>query len=387
MKLNTVLQKALKMLWNYRALWLFGAILALVETSTIYPVLQSDQQENDQWIRIIINNATIRLPGADLIIDLTAPEGIRITTPDGRSWREFRDLVEVLDHEASINLWPILIEFAVILVCTLVLSVTARYVVETAMIRMVNEAEETGRHLSVKEGLRRGWSPAAWRLFLIDLVVNVLAFSAFIVAFGLAVTPVLLAIGSHEAIIITAGIGTFGLLILTGYLGFAASVVLSFLMQPIRRACVLEDHGLWASIRQGATLTKHHLKDVGLIWVIWMGFRVVWAPVSVLIAVMLSPLLFITMLGSAALSGIPALLVAIPSSLFVNGFTPWIMGAMAGLPVFMIATISPILFVNGLMEVYLSSMWTVAYRDLKKIERTVQVPVPQGQAVPTHGTD
>jgi hypothetical protein len=235
--------------------------------------------------------------------------------------------------------------------------------------------------------LRRGWSPAAWRLFLIDLVVNVLAFSAFIVAFGLAVTPVLLAIGSHEAIIITAGIGTFGLLILTGYLGFAASVVLSFLMQPIRRACVLEDQGLWASIRQGATLTKHHLKDVGLIWLIWMCFRLVWAPVSVLIVVLLSPVLLFTMLGSLALGGIPTLLVAIPSSLFVNGFTPWIMGAMAGLPVFIIATISPILFVNGLMEVYLSSMWTVAYRDLKKIERIVQVPVPQGQVAPARGTD
>ena len=72
--------------------------------------------------------------------------------------------------------------------------------------------------MSVWEGLRRGLSFRAWRLFLLDLAVGVLAAIAFLGVFGLAVAPILLAIGSHEAIIITAGVGTLGLLVLGGLL-------------------------------------------------------------------------------------------------------------------------------------------------------------------------
>ena len=37
MNLGAVLKKAWNMLWNYRSLWLFGTILALVGVKTILP--------------------------------------------------------------------------------------------------------------------------------------------------------------------------------------------------------------------------------------------------------------------------------------------------------------------------------------------------------------
>ncbi len=382
----SVLQKAWQMVWHYQLLWLFGAILALVGANTIYLGGWPDQQNNDQWTKIkLTDTTTVRVPGADMTIDLAAPGGIRIIPAPGTSWGEFRELVDVLNREASINLWPILIELAVILGGSLGLGVVARYIAETAVIRMVNEAAATDKRLGVREGLRRGLSLSAVRLFLLDLVVGVLGALAFIVVFGLAVAPILLAIGSHELVLITAGAGTFGLLVAAVYLWLAASAVLSLVMQTIRRACVLEEQGLLTSIRQGVALTKQHLKDVGLLWLVWMGIRLVWAPISALIVILLAPVLLLTILGGSALGGVSAVVVAVAARLFVGGATPWIMGALAGLPIFIVVMVSPILFVSGLVEIYKSCLWTLAYRDLKAAERPAQAPAPQTSLAPAGG--
>jgi hypothetical protein len=392
MNLNTILKKSWQMLWNYKALWLFGAILALVGTNTIslsfWPEwLNNDWENNNQWTKIKLSEATtLRIPGADMTIDLTAPGGVRIIPPDGITWREFTKLVEELDQEASINLWPILIESAVILGILLLLGMFARYITETALIRMVDETEGTGRRLSLWEGFRRGFSFRAGRLFLLDLAISLLAALVFILVFGLAIAPLLLAIGSREAILITIGVGTFGLLVLVSFLLLAISAVLSLVLQPIRRACVLEQQSLLVSIRQGVMLAKHHLKDVGSLWLVWMSLRLIWVFLIVPVIILFIPFLLLTIPLGALLGGGSAALVAGITALFMDGYTPWIMGALAGLPIFIVVMISPILFVSGLVEVYMSSIWTLAYRDLKVMEHQVQEPVPQAQVLPAHGS-
>jgi hypothetical protein len=367
-------------------LWLFGAILTLVGATTVFPGTWFDRENNDQWIKIKLSEyTTLRIPGADVTIDFTAPEGVRITTPDRTSWRELRDLMDLLDREVSINLWPVLIEFAMILACLLLLGVFARYVAETAVIRMVDETAQTGRRLSVWEGLRRGISIRAGRLFMLDLAVGVLAAVAIIIMFGLALAPSLLAIGSHNAVLITAGVGTVGLIILGFYLWLAASAVLSLVMQPIRRLCVLEDQSLLAAIRQGFSMVINHLKEVGLLWLVWMGIRLLWLPISGLIAIFLAPVLLLTMLAGVALGGVSTVLVAAIFSLFIGGITAWIMGALAGLPVFIVMLASPMLFISGLVEVYKSSLWTLAYRDLITMECPVQVPASKPRLASAQG--
>jgi len=377
-----ILRKSLNLVWRYRALWLFGAVLALVGAKMILPGPWTDWENNDQWTKVILSDTTtIQVPGVDMTIDLTAPGGVRFITPDYASWQEFRDLVELLDREVSINLWPILVELVVILFVFFLLGLLARYVAETALVRMVSESEETGRHLSVREGLQRGFSKRAWRLFLLDLMVGVLGALAFIVVFGLAVAPILLAIGSNETVLISVGVGTLGLLTLATYLMLAAGVLLSLVMQPIRRACALEDQSLWASIRQGIGMTKHHLKEVGVLWLIWMGIRFVWVPVSVLVLILLVPLLLVTMFLGIAVAGLPAALAGAITALFIDGATPWIMGALVGFPIFIVVMILPMLFVSGLLEIYKLSIWTLAYRDLRTIDQMGQPSIlDEGEA-------
>lgn len=385
MDIQTILHKAWQMLWHYRALWLFGATLALVGTASVYPGPWFNQENNDQWIKIKLSEyTTLRVPGADATIDFTAPEGVRITIPDRTSWREFRHQVEQLNREAPINIWPILIEFGVIIGILIFLGVLARYITETALMRMVNDSEETGKRLSVWEGLRKGFSIQAGRLFVLDLAVDVLVGVAIIIMFGIALAPSLLAIGSHDAVLITAGVGTVGLLILGFYLWLAASAVLSMVMQPIRRFCVLKDQGLLASVRQGIRLTTHHLKDVIPLWLVWMGIRILWVPLAVLILILLAPVLLLTTLAGVVVGGVPATLVGAISGLFMPGVMPWIMGALAGIPIFIVVLISPMLFVSGLVEIYKSSIWTLAYRDLRAVESLKQAPVTEAPLIPTH---
>jgi hypothetical protein len=388
MNLKIVLKKAWHILWNYRALWLFGMFLPIISANLISPASWFNREDNKQWILVkVTENFTLQIPGADATIDLTAPEGISIITPESPSWNEFQDLVEEVEREASIHLWPILIEFAVILAGSLLLGALARYIAETATIRMVNEAEESGKRSGVWEGLRRGWSPGAGRLFLLDLMLAVLAIIVFIGVFGLAVAPILLAIGSHEAILITVGVGTLGLLILASCAWFAALLLLSLVLQPIRRACVLEDQNLLASIYQGLGMIKRHLKEVGLVWLVWMGIQVVWVPLSGLILLLLVPVLLVAILFGAGLGGVSAALMAGITSVFTNGITAWIMGALAGVPVLIAVMASPMLFLYGLVKVYLSSIWTLAYRDLRVAKYPIQEPALQTKVMPALGME
>ncbi len=53
-----------------------------------------------------------------------------------------------------------------------ILTAIARYVAETATMRMVDEYEASGAKMTVRQGFRIGWSRTSWRLFLINLIVN-----------------------------------------------------------------------------------------------------------------------------------------------------------------------------------------------------------------------
>lgn len=386
MNLTAVVEKAWKMLWNYKALWLFGIVLALVGANTIFPVPWNDWENNDQWTKIRINDTTIKVPGSDMTIDFNAPGGVRITTPDGITWQEFNDLVDELNLEASIDLWPILVELAVIVVVSILLGLIARYIAETAVIRMVYETEETGKRLSVWQGLQRGLTFRAGRLFLIDLVVGILLTVIFIGGFGVSLAPILLAIGRSEAVLITVGVGTLGLLVLAAYLWMAASGVLSLVVQTIKRALVLENQSFLASIRLGIMMTKNHLKEVSLVWLVWMGIRVLWVPLSIMAIILLFPVMIMSILGGVALGGVSATVVAAIANAFTTNTTSVIMGLLAGLPVFILVMVSPVLFVGGLVQTYLSSMWTITYHDLKTIEGPVQEPAPQAQVIPAGGS-
>jgi hypothetical protein len=385
MSTNIILRKAWKMLCNYRALWLFGTALALAGVGAIYTVpWSSGQQENDQWIQIKLTEYfTLQVPGSDVTIDLTDPKSIRISAPEGSMWHEIQNQFEHPERLATINIQLILIEFGVILAGSILLGLAARYVAETALFCMVDETTQNDKRLNIWEGLRRGWSPGAGRLFLFDLTVRILIGVIFAWVFGLSIAPLLLALRSRDWVIITLGVGTVSLLIFLVYLWFAVHMILGLVLQPIRRACVLEKQSLAASIREGFRMMKGYPKELGLIGLIWLGIRLCWVPLAGLILLLLLPLLLMTTLLGVGVGGVPGILVTGIASLFTDGLTAWIMGLIAGFPTFLVIMLSPMLFINGLLEVYLSSIWTLAYRDLRAVQPVVEKPGLQARALST----
>jgi hypothetical protein len=369
MNYGRVLKRALEMGWRYRALWLFGAILALTTVNGFYFgydwVQDEDWYETGARIPIKVNEGTtIYLPGEGLAIDLTDPGGISIEVDE----QEWQGLEELFTEVIPRDVWTILIAVGVVLGGMILVGLIARYVAEAALIRMVSDTDQTGETLGLRRGLRLGLSRSAGRLFLIDLLINLPLTLASILLFLLALSPLLLWITGSTAAGIVGTTATAGLLFLVIALLVVVSVVLSPLVLLIRRACGVEGLGVIASIRRGFNVARGHLKETVIVWLIWIGIRLLWMFATVPVIIVLLPVTLLFIVAGAVLGAVPAVMVGGLLTLFFEGAVPWIVGAVVGLPVFILVMIAPMLFLGGLVEVIKSSIWTLTYRELRALE-------------------
>jgi hypothetical protein len=167
---------------------------------------------------------------------------------------------------------------------------------------------------------------------------------------------------------ITGTLLTASGLFLIIFLSVIVSAVLSLFAQVMRRACALEGLGIFDSIGRGLGMVRRHFKEVALIWLVWIGTRLAWMIVSIPVIIILSPILLLFLIAGVAVGAIPALLVGGLLTTTLAAPFAWAVGALAGLPVFLLVTLAPMLFVSGLVEVFKSSTWTLAYRELRALE-------------------
>jgi hypothetical protein len=385
MDTRKVLQKSWQMVWQYRTLWILAMVLALTTVNTIYLGPWQDNQNQSHHSKIIISDySTISLPGEGLTIDLTAPAGSRVVLTDADG-RPFTFLEDPSGQLSLSDIKAITMEILILAGLIGLLAMLARYVTETAVIRMVSETEKNGKKLTVRQGIRLGWSARAARLFLIDLVIGLLG--AGIIAFVLWLSiGVIMSVEPRGSVaIFLTAFGILGLLGFTGILLVVGGILVSLVMQVVRRACVMDDMGLIASICTGVAMVKHHLKDVGITWLLWIAIRILYAPAVILVALILMPVLFFFLLAGVLLSLIPVALATGIASLYIHGVAPWIVGIIAGLPLFILVTITPLLFVGGWVEIFKSSLWTLAYRELSARESAAQAARSGQVLVPTQG--
>jgi hypothetical protein len=375
MEYGKLFRRAWQTVWRYRALWLFGALLALTTSGGLFFFGNRSQSDEVHGIAVRLDEDTIvYLPGEGLTIDLRAAGGpvIIVDDADLRGWRELRDLVgrDRLPWSATAirrGMWAILIAATTVLASAIVLGTIARYVAEAALIRMVSEAEETGEKAGVRRGLRLGFSRTAWRLFLIDLAIHVPVALAFLVLFAVALSPLLLWTSGTVAGVMGT-IFTTGLTLLLILLGIPVRLVLSPLVQVMRRACGVEDLGVGASIRRGFGMLTHHLKEIAVVWLAWLGVRLAWVLAVLPLLIVIAPAFLVSLVLGVVAAGLPAVAVGALVSTFLEIPFAWIVGAVVALPIFILVAIAPIVFIEGLVEVFKSSTWTLAYRDLRALE-------------------
>jgi hypothetical protein len=337
-----VLKRAWETTWRYRALWVFGIILALTTAGGGFRG-GGDGDGTFQY----------KLRGEDLL-------GLQMG--------------EVPPPEVVSTLIAIGVGLACVIVVLIIAATIARYVAETALIRMVDDYEETGEKHSVRQGFRLGWSRTALRLFLIKLLIGLPVAVAFILLFALALAPLLLWTTKSTPAGVIGTVAAIGLFFSILFLAIVVGAVLSLLTKFFWRACALEELGVIESIRQGFGVVRRHLKDVGIMWLIMVGVQIGWVIAMIAITIVLLPAIILLIVLGGVLGGLPALLVGGLASLFFEGAVPWILAAVVGLPIFILVVAVPWLFLGGLMEVFKSSTWTLTYREVRALESVEPEP-------------
>jgi len=346
-----IIKRSWTILWSYRALWVFGLVLALAAGSSGSNSGNSYQQKNS---------------GGS-----PTPQSMQ------EAFRSFQDEVHKLFEQGipdmnitgkdlSTLLWVIGAFVLVTLLIGIVVAI-ARYVSETAVIRMVDEYEATDSKMTVREGFRIGWSRTSWRLFLINLIVNlpaialslVLIFAGIGVYFAWSNGTADFAAFSTVAAIILAFVTIFVVVILT--------ILLHLLRNFFWRISVLEDTGVSESLRRGWTFVLENWKNVGLMWLVMIGLRIVWAVAYVILLVITSPVVIVTAVIAALVVALPLLLFVGIFSTFLGGILPWIAGGLFVAPLFFPLAFSPWILVSSWQQVFTSTVWTLTYREIKAL--------------------
>jgi hypothetical protein len=376
MDYGQVLKRSWHMVTRYRALWIFGIVLGLVTFS---------------WQMVLLGG---------LDDDGQSSQGIVITPRAGETFYDAleRTLQEELDEareEASAALreldelftreWgcrfagdvvAVLAVLAAAFVITLIVTKVARYVSEAALIRMVGDYEETGERRGVRQGLRLGFSRTAWRLFLIDLVIDIPVILTFLFLFALAFAPVIFGLGgSTPASVIAGSLLSGGLFAAGTALAILAGTLLSVLKRFFRQACALESLGVVASIRRGWTVARHKPVDVLVMWLIMTGIAIGWGFAIALSFLVLFPVLILFIALGGVAGALPAYLVFLLSSLVFEGAVPVLLAIVVGLPILILVMLAPWWCLGGLMKVFESSAWTLTYRQLRAVGEAQPAPV------------
>jgi hypothetical protein len=362
-----ILRRAWYILWSYRALWVFGLVLALAAGSSS----GSGGNNNVQW-REEANNPP------------PTPQSMQEAFRDFQ--RELNKLFEqgipdmnISGPELTTFLWVI---GAFILVMTIVGVVVAiaRYVSETAVIRMVDEYEGTGNKMTVRQGFRIGWSRTAWRLFLINLIVSLPAIALVLVLLIAGVVIYFAVVNGNANFAAFSVVSTIVLVFITIFVVVVLTILLHLLRNFFWRICVLENTGVRESLQRGFAMVLENWKNVGLMWLVMVGLGIVWAIASIILFIVSIPLVVVTAVIAVLVAAAPYLLLVGAFSLFLNGVLPWIAAGLFVIPLFFTIAFSPWLLLGSWQTVYASTVWTLTYREIKALPAIAPEPeiVPVG---------
>jgi hypothetical protein len=309
---SRILARAWTIVWHYRALWIFGILFALTSGGGSLQMFQGGSGTG--------TGGPSPFPGA--------------TFPN-------IDPNTILLIAGGV--------LAVLLVLGALVTVI-RYVSETALMSGADEIESTGAALSVRRGFSLGWSRQAWRLFLTDVVIGLPLALAAIVLLVTGATPLLLWLTHLAPLAILGTVAAVALELLVIFGLIAVALVLSVVMPYLRRRVVLGQQGPLDALRQSARLVRASLLDTGLMWLLLAGIRIVWS-------LLMFPIMLVLLAVAGVVGGVPAGLAYLVSH-------SWVWPAVVGVPLFLLTIIPLAGLVGGLFETYVSTSWTLSYREV-----------------------
>ena len=154
---------------------------------------------------------------------------------------------------------------------------------------------------------------------------------------------------------------------LTIFVVWILGIVLRLLRYFFWRVCALEQVGVGESLRRGFAIVRENWKEVGLMWLIMVGLGILWIFVSIIAVVLTLPVVLVTGAIAAIVAAIPGLLLVGLFSTFLNGYLPWIAGAIYVMPLFFTIAFSPWLLLSAWQLIFTSTVWTLTYREVKAL--------------------
>lgn len=242
---------------------------------------------------------------------------------------------------------------ACIVIIWLLLSIILRFVSRAALIGLVQELEASQTTPTVRRGFSIGFA-RFWSLLVIALVVNI---PLFIVSFALIVIAALPLIGSLLPLISSGARrapGEIVALAVTGMFGSIALlccvvlflILVGLVIRPFYeffvRACVIGKRGALDSIREGYRIVRANPGNVAVLYIlviaIGIGFGLLMIPVA------------LVLIGVPVGAAFAVYLVANSIGAAIG------VGALIGIPMLLL-----MLFIYGLYQVFESAVWTEGY--------------------------
>ena len=358
-----IIKRAWSILWNYRALWVFGLVLALVAGSSMGQSSNNGYQfEQGGGENPEVSPQSLQEAFRDFQreVDKLFEQGI----PD----------MNVSGTDLTTFLWIVGAFVLVMLVLGIVMAI-ARYVSETAVIRMVDEYESTDNKMTVRQGMRIGWSNTSWRLFLINLIVNLPAIALALVLLIAGIGVFFAVVNGNADFAAFSVVSTVVLIFLTIFVVVILTILLRLLRNFFWRICVLENASVRESFQRGFAMVLENWKNVGLMWIVMIGLGIVWAVASVILFIITIPVVIVTVILAILVVVLPFLLLVGAFNLFLGGVLPWIAGGLFVAPLFFLLAFSPWLLLGSWQAVYTSTVWTLTYREIKSLP-ALTAPVP-----------
>jgi hypothetical protein len=339
-----VLKRALRITWDYRALWLVGLLLVLAGGGVWSGARPGGPGS----------------PGAPSSNGGPSFEGPGRPPDMQGAWEE------VLPILIAILIAVAVVVIALVLLAVVVglLAIVVRYITRTSLIEMVQSYEETGEQIGVWSGLRLGWSRSALRLFVVDLILR-LPLALLMIA--LIVPLLILAVLSFttgKGPAIALGVVLVLLIVPVILIGIVVRALLGPVLEVVYRVSVIEKKGAWEAIKAGWDLIRRNLGATALQWLLMVGLGIAWR-------IALIPVNLALVVVAALVGGLPALLLGGASGLL---FSAPVVGIVVGLltfvPTFIVFLAVPNIALTTLATVFYSTAWTLAYRELNAIDES-----------------
>jgi hypothetical protein len=356
--IGKILKRAWQILWSYRVLWIFGLLLA-----------------------VTAGGGGGGSSGPQMQFSGARDWGDAQPWPPLEEFNEWAQqnlipLFEYPERHIGTFIW-IGVGFLLFILVAAAFTALIRYPSETAVLRMVDGHEQTGEKVGFQQGWRLGWTRRAFRLWVIDLVVNlpVLLLIALIIGVGFAIY--FNVERQANAIGVVAAIGFFFVFLFFFVIGMA---FLGLLRQFFARKAALEGASIGESFRQGWQMFRQNWKSGLLMWLVMLGIGIGMGILGFILFFLLIPVYLILLIPAILVAALPALIGFGIAALFAPAPLAGVIGILLGLPFFFVVLFAPLFFVSGWYQIFSSSVWTLAYREMKALNGGQPVPeLPAGK--------